>query len=326
MNLSARVAAVRASRSRSGLRRLAREANQERDRDVTSELVIHRLSTGESEVIHTSADVFEAPNWSPDGSWLLINSGGLLYRIAPEGGTPDLISTGEQNKINNDHCIAPDGRTIYFSNGDGHLYAVPAEGGATRRVTNDHGPRFQHYLHGVSPDGATLAYIGVAPGAEGARTSNVFTVPTAGGEDVQLTDLTAQNDGCEFAADGRVLLINSELAADRPGHAQLFEITLPVEHSDGRDFRQLTFDERVNWFPHPSPDGTVLLYLSYPPGVEGHPADKDVILRTLPLVDGLVPAGAGPTDVVAFRGGQGTINVNSWAPDSDRFAYVRYQD
>lgn len=291
---------------------------------MTSELIIHRLSTGESTVIHTSDDVFEAPNWSPDGSWLLINSDGRLYRLPPEGGEPELIDTGEQNAINNDHCISPDGRVIYFSNGDGHLYAVPADGGPTRRITNDHGPDFQHYLHGVSPDGATLAYIGVTPGPEGMRTSNVFTIPAAGGPDTQLTDLTAQNDGCEYTPDGRMMLINSELAADRPGHAQLFEIRLPVELSDGRDFRQLTFDERVNWFPHPSPDGTVLLYLSYPPGTEGHPADKDVILRTLPLVGGAVPAGAAPVDVVAFRGGQGTINVNSWAPDSDRFAYVRY--
>jgi hypothetical protein len=86
----------------------------------------------------------------------------------------------------------------------------------------------------------------------------------------------------------------------------------------------LTFDDRVNWFPHPAPDGSTLLYLSYPTGTEGHPADRDVILRTLPLVDGTVPDGAEPTDVVAFRGGQGTINVNSWSPDSDHFAYVRY--
>ena len=291
---------------------------------MTSELIVHRLSTGESTVIHTSQQIVEAPNWSPDGDWLLINSGGRLYRLAPDGGEPEPVDTGAQDKINNDHCIAPDGRTIYFSNGDGHLYAVPAEGGRTRRVTNEQGPDFQHYLHGVSPDGSTLAYIGVAPDADGSRTSNVFTIPAAGGPDIQLTDLTVQNDGCEYTPDGRRMLINSELAAERPGHAQLFEITLPVRMSGGNDFRQLTFDERVNWFPHPSPNGRVLLYLSYPPGTQGHPADKDVILRTLPLVDGAVPEGAEPVDVVAFRGGQGTINVNSWAPDSDRFAYVAY--
>ena len=36
------------------------------------------------------------------------------------------------------------------------------------------------------------------------------------------------------------------------------------------------------------------------------------------------PDGGGQRDIVAFLGGQGTINVNSWAPDSRRFAYVAY--
>jgi Tol biopolymer transport system component len=286
---------------------------------MTAELVVHRLSTGESAVVYRSPDVFEAPNWSPDGDWLLINSAGRLYRLRAEGGEPVMIDTGPQDRINNDHCIAPDGRTIYFSNGDGHLYAVPVTGGQPRRVSNDNGDGFQHYLHGVSPDGTTLAYIGVAHGPDGSRTSNVFTVPAAGGPDTRLTDLTVQNDGCEFTPDGDRILFNSELGADRPGHAQLFEMAI-----DGSDVRRLTGDERVNWFPHPSPDGRTLLYLSYPPGIEGHPGDQDVILRTLPMIDGRVPEGATPTDVVTLRGGQGTINVNSWAPDSDRFGYVRY--
>ncbi len=293
---------------------------------MTAELVVHRLSTSESTVIHgddtgRGGETFEAPNWSPDGGWLLINSGGRLYRMPAGGGGPAVIDTGAQGRINNDHCISPDGRTIYFSDGDGHLYAVPAGGGDPRRVSNDHGPGFQHYLHGISPDGRTLAYIGVGSAADGSRTSNVYTVPAAGGPDVRLTDLTVQNDGCEYTPDGRHILFNSELAATRPGHAQLFEMT-----ADGSDLRQLTDDDRVNWFPHPCPDGTKLVYLSYPPGTQGHPGGKDVILRLLPMTGGRVPEGAAPTDVAAFRGGQGTINVNSWAPDSDRFAYVRYPD
>jgi hypothetical protein len=31
-----------------------------------------------------------------------------------------------------------------------------------------------------------------------------------------------------------------------------------------------------------------------------------------------------PLKRIAVPGGQGTINVNSWAPDSRRFAYVSY--
>jgi hypothetical protein len=29
--------------------------------------------------------------------------------------------------------------------------------------------------------------------------------------------------------------------------------------------------------------------------------------------------------LLSFFGGQGTINVNSWSPDSKNFAFVRYE-
>ena len=88
---------------------------------------------------------------------------------------------------------------------------------------------------------------------------------------------------------------------------------------DGR-LEQLTHDLRVNWFPHPSPDGRSVVYLSYPPATQGHPADRDVILRLMN------PDGSQQRDLLAFRGGQGTINVNSWAPNSRRLAFVAYSD
>ena len=87
---------------------------------------------------------------------------------------------------------------------------------------------------------------------------------------------------------------------------------------DGTGQEQITHDERVNWFPHFSPDGTMVAYLSYPEGTTGHPADKDVLIR---IHD---PDGRNERQIDAFNGGQGTINVNSWAPDSKRLAYVAY--
>ena len=87
---------------------------------------------------------------------------------------------------------------------------------------------------------------------------------------------------------------------------------------DGSGVEQLTYDERVNWFPHLSPDGRRMAYVSFPPGTLGHPADRDVILRLC------APDGTGIRDLVRLHGGQGTMNVNSWAPDSRRLAYVDY--
>jgi len=278
-----------------------------------AELVTFDLATGAPTVILEADDVIEAPNWTPDGKWLIFNAGGEIWRIDAEGGSlPAKIETGTIRDLNNDHVLSPDGGTIYLSNNDGHLYAVPITGGEPRRVSNDHATPHHYYLHGISPDGLTLAYVAVE-GPAGAKRINMFTIPAAGGPDTRLSDVDYPNDGPEYSPDGAFIYFNAERAATIPGHAQCFRM-----RPDGTGIEQLTFDERVNWFPHVSPDGERVVYISYPAGTTGHPANKDVILRLMN------PDGSGQRDLVAFLGGQGTINVNSWAPDSRRFAYVAY--
>lgn len=276
---------------------------------------MHRLSDGSDEVVYRDpTTVVEAPNWTPDGRWLIVNAAGKLWRISAAGGDRERIDTGEIPDLNNDHVVSPDGRYAYVSSNDSHLYEVALDGsGSTRRVSNDQDGVW-HFLHGISPDGSTLAYIGLTGHAPGdARTTDVFTVPVSGGPDVRLTSGPGQKDGSEYAPDGAWIYGNSDQGSSTPGHAQLFRM-----RTDGSGHQQLTDDERVNWFPHPSPDGSRLLYLSFPPGTEGHPENRDVIIR-LAATDG-----ADPVDVVSLFGGQGTLNVNGWAPDSDRFAYVAY--
>jgi TolB protein len=277
-----------------------------------SELTVVDLD-GNTEVLLTTGEVIEAPNWSADGRWLVFNAGGLLFRIPPTGGQPEQIDTGHLADLNNDHVLSPDGSTIYVSSDDGHLYAVPFAGGTPRRVSNSHATPFHYYLHGISPDGATLAYVAIEQRND-ERQVNVFTIPSAGGPDTRLTDLTVPNDGPEYSPDGRWIYFNSELAASRPGHAQVFRMNAV----DGSGLEQLTFDSHVNWFPHLSPDGKMVAFLSYPPGTVGHPPDKDVQLRLM------TPTGENQRTLTSFFGGQGTINVNSWSPDSKRLAFVAY--
>lgn len=270
------------------------------------------IEGGNETVVLISDQVIEAPNWTPDGKWLIFNAGGELWRMPADGSAePEPIDTGAIRRLNNDHVLSPDGQTIYMSNNDGHLYAVPITGGQPRKVSNDHSIYFRHYLHGISPDGQTLVYVAVE--GEPPRRINIFTIPAAGGPDTRLSDVAEPNDGPEFSPDGEWIYFNSERAASRPGHAQIFRM-----RPDGTGVEQLTDDERVNWFPHLSPDGQWVVYLSYPEGTLGHPADKQVILRRMR------PDGSEKSDVVAVFGGQGTINVNSWAPDSRRFAFVAY--
>ena len=271
------------------------------------------VDTGEDRIVHESSEVlYEAPNWALDGAALILNGDGHLFRLDVEGGRPLRIDLGDLAPLNNDHVLDPDGVHIYVSAEDGHIHRAPLAGGGGVQITQDDG--LLHFLHGVSPDGATLLYTGVQRTADGSwMPPNLFALPASGGESVQLTDDEFPDDGPEHSPDGTWIYFNSERARTVPGHAQLFRM-----RPAGTGIEQLTHDERVNWFPHLSPDGERLAHISFPPGTEGHPADLAVILRLS------APDGSGQRDLVHLDGGQGTINVNSWAPDSRRLAYVDY--
>jgi Tol biopolymer transport system component len=278
---------------------------------LMSQLMTMSIDGTDQRVVYETKDHIEAPNWSPDGKWLIFNSKGHLFRIPPGGGAlPVMIPTGDVHSINNDHVLSPDGKTIYLS-ADGHLYSVPIAGGQPKRISNDHPPerKFKYYLHGVSPDEKTLAYVGV----EASGTIALYTIPSAGGPDKVLADSKGPYDGPEYSLDGQWIYFNSERDARVAGHAQCYRMK-----PDGTGIEQLTHDERVNWFPHVSPDLQWVVYLSFPPGTLGHPANKAVILRRMKR------DGSEQADLIAFNGGQGTINVNSWSPDSKHFAFVRY--
>jgi Tol biopolymer transport system component len=277
-----------------------------------SELTIFDIEAGSSQVIFDADSVIEAPNWTPDGECLIFNAGGQIWRIDAAGGRPVLIDSSPLADLNNDHLLSPDGATLYVSSDDGHLYWLPVTGGTPHRVSNAHAAPFHYYLHGIAPDGCELAYVAVE-GAGERRRINLFTIPAHGGPDRRLSDIDKPNDGPEYSPDGQWIYFNSERGSEAPGHAQIFRM-----RRDGSGVEQLTSDERINWFPHVSPDGQHVVYISFPEGTLGHPPDKDVILRLM------TPEGKDVRDLASFNGGQGTINVNSWAPDSRRFAYVSY--
>ncbi len=161
------------------------------------------------------------------------------------------------------------------------------------------------YWHGWSPDGQTLAYC-----AERGGEFDIYTIPVHGGEEKRLTTAKGLDDGPDYSPDGNHIYFNS----DRTGTMQVWRMK-----TDGSDQEQITKDEFNNWFPHPSPDGKHLVFLSYEKDVKGHPEDKDVTLRIMPLTGGK------PEVLAKLFGGQGTINVPSWSPDSRRLSFVSYQ-
>ncbi|HVN80624.1 MAG TPA: hypothetical protein VMW38_16625 [Terriglobia bacterium] len=260
---------------------------------------------GDRRVVYHTRDHIEAPNWSRDGKYLLFNRDGRIYKLPVAGGEPQPLDTGFAVQCNNDHGFSPDGTQLAISDqsrGDNSLiYILPAAGGTPRRVT-DLGPS---YWHGWSPDGKTLAFCGERNGE-----FDIYTIPVGGGEEKRLTTAPGLDDGPDYSPDGQNIYFNSE----RTGTMQIWRMK-----TDGSLQQQVTSDQYNNWFAHPSPDGKWIVFLSYEPDVKGHPENKDVMLR-------LMPAGGGEIRVLAkLFGGQGTINVPSWSPDSSTIAFVSYQ-
>ncbi|MFC1569470.1 TolB family protein [bacterium] len=262
--------------------------------------------------IYQSKQPFEAPNWSRDGSFMVVNSQGKLYRIPAKGGLLTLIDTDFATSNNNDHGFSPDGTQLAISHHaadreqgkNSVIYTLPVAGGLPKQITE----KSPSYWHGWSPDGKTLIYT-----ANRNNQWDLYGIPAEGGQEFQLTDNQSLDDGSDFSKDGQTIWFNS----NRSGSMEIWRMK-----ADGSEQTQITDDAFQNWFPHESPDGKQLIFLSYPPEVDlgDHPYYRKVMLRLINLEDMSIR-------VVAYLyGGQGTINVPSWSPDSKKVAFVSNSD
>ncbi|MBM7789351.1 TolB family protein [Tenggerimyces flavus] len=257
--------------------------------------------------------LYEAPNWSADGQTLYLNGEGDLWAFALESpNKPRRVEYAGLPGINNDHVLDPRGDAIFMSASDGQIYHGALEGGSVRRVTSEDG--VWHFLHGVSPDGATLGFVRMVDFNHPGR---LALVPSAGGAVTVVETGPGHVDGPEWSPDGAWIYFNTENWASQPGHAQLARV--PNENPVADKVERLISATTVDWFPHLAPNGSLAVYLQYAEGTVSHPADREVELVLVETADWSTPLARVP----AF-GGQGTINVNSWSPDSTRFAYVSY--
>ncbi|QNF33396.1 PD40 domain-containing protein [Adhaeribacter swui] len=267
------------------------------------------IADGKRKVILDSPTKLEAPNWMLDGKKLLYNAGGFIYTIPANGGTPEKLNTGSVSRINNDHGIAFDNKQLAISGGKegttggSYVYVLPLAGGTPKLVTQES----PSYWHGWATNHKEVVLVGQR---NGSKIYNIYRANVSTGKEVALTqNTTGHVDGPEYSPDGKYIYYN----ANPTGTMQIWRMK-----PDGSGKEQMTFDENHNWFPHISPDGKWIAYISFPTDIDpnSHPSYQRVTLRLMPT------AGGAPRVIAYLYGGQGTINVNSWSPDSKSISFV----
>lgn len=289
------------------------------DRDNTDSILCTMdVETGEETVLHEFPGIIEAPNWLNDGNTLLYNADGKIYRYEIDKDHVEQVDTGFCVQCNNDHVPSPDNQLLAVScmppeltdgTYESHIYVLPMTGGEPKDLT---GPGLS-YLHGWSPDGKELVYCAFRkkPEEETMRIE-ICTIPSDGGEETCLTDGKGYNDGPEYSPDGKHIWFNST----RSGLMQVWRM-----NRDGSGLTQMTDSDANNWFGHVSPDGKHVIYLTFAQGELEPNEHLPNMYVSLGMMD---YDGQNKKKLLDLFGGQGSINVNSWAPDSRRIAYVKY--
>ncbi|MFA9392408.1 MAG: biopolymer transporter TolR [Prolixibacteraceae bacterium] len=275
---------------------------------IGSHIEILDIESGKRKIVHSASNSLQAPNWTPDGSALVFNSDGKLYSFNIATSAVTEINTGFAQNNNNDHVLSFDGKWQGISdhtqdaNHSSMIYVLPAEGGEPEQITTE----APSYLHGFSPDGEYMVFTG---GRNNADHLDIYRISRTSKVEERLTDSPGLDDGSEYSHDGKYIYFCST----RTGLMQAYRM-----NPDGTNQEQLTFDEYNNWFPHISPDGKWIVFITYNTDIraDDHPFYKRVYIR-------MMPADGGQAKVIAYLyGGQGSMNVPSWSPDGKKIAFV----
>lgn len=275
---------------------------------IGSRLEVMDIETGHRQILHTVPNSIQAPNWTVDGKTLIYNCEGKLYNYQLADGSISELNTGPADENNNDHVLSFDGSQIAISHHVGEsrtstIYTLPVTGSDSPKQITD--PANGHsFLHGWSTDAKKLIFTGQRNGQW-----DIWTIDLKSKKERNLTNNPTLDDGAEYSPDGKYVYFNSV----RTGTMQIWRMK-----ADGSEQEQVTFDAYNDWFPHFSPDGKWIVFISFPTDIDptDHPFYKKVYLRLMPASGGV------PKTIAYLYGGQGSINVPSWSPDSKKIAFV----
>ena len=289
--------------------------------------MIYDVQMKTTETLFTVEGEWHAPNWTPDGKYIVSDAGGDLYRIPVMGanvGKPERINVGQKMMATNDHALSWDGKQIAIT------AITPPMPAKIRTPADIHNPLFimnidgSHarevhlgWLHGWSPDGKYVVYT-----QYNGDNFDIYRINADGSDELLMTANKAQDDGPEYSADGKWIYFCS----NRSGKWDGWRMPAGGATPDDKLAEKITNGNTQDWFPHISPNGQWLYTISYPMDHPDHTYIGDGMkIKLLRLENGIAAKGAELTTVRTFFGGQGSGNTGGWAPDSKKFAWTEYE-
>lgn len=290
-----------------------------------SSFAVYDVQTKTTKTIFRAAGEWHAPNFTPDGKYIISDMGGDLYRIPVYGdktGKPEKLAVSVEMMATNDHAISYDGKKIAITGLVGPLPKVVRSAADIRNplfLMNIDGSDAHEvhlgWLHGWSPDDKYVVYTQYH-----VDNFDLYRIDADGSGETQLTGNKGQDDGPEYSGDGKWIYFCS----DRSGKWDAWRMPAEGAGPDDKLAEKMTSSKDAqDWFPHVSADGKWLYTISYPIDHPDHQyIGSGMKIRLLSLTGG---AGAEFKTVATFYGGQGSGNTSGWAPDSKRFAWVVYE-
>jgi len=290
--------------------------------------LIYDIEAKTAKTVFTIDGEWHAPNWTPDGKYVISDMGGDLYRITVSGaqaGKAEKINLTQKMNATNDHALSWDGRQIAITGITPPMPAkirTPADIHNSLFIMNLDGRNAREvhlgWLHGWSPDGNYVVYT-----QYNGDNFDLYRINTDGTGELLLTTNKALDDGPEYSADGKWIYFCS----NRSGKFDGWRMPAGGAGPDEKLAEKITLsNDTQDWFPHVSPDGKWLYTISYPMDHPDHTWIGDGMkIKLLRLENGVAAKGAELTTVRTFFGGQGSGNTGGWAPDSKKFAWTEYE-
>ena len=262
-------------------------------------------------------------SYSMIAGWTIDHRIGLLlvnpqhqaaYTVPAGGGEATQISPETATRFTGDEdfegypCYprwSPDGKTIRFRWGKGHIVSVLSQGGTLSSVHSSKDTRLIEVLPGggndVSPDGKKIVFSAYKEGTRPLEV-NIWTISAEGGEPKQITRGLDQDRYPCWSPDGKRIAFLRTTQRSKDDHVTNIW-TVPAE---GGDVRHLTTEaDRVNYASIKwAPAGDRIAYYSL---------DKTICVKSL--------QGGEPRVVVNVDRVHGHCDL-SWSPDGKELAYT----